>query len=42
LKLVEVDGFKFELSFVTLMLAWATSEVIRYSFFAFKVRPWLE
>lgn len=32
-------GLRLQLSLVTLLTAWCCSELIRYSFFAFKVRP---
>jgi len=34
-----VGGVLFQLNLVTLLVAWGISEVIRYGFFAAKVRP---
>ena len=31
--------FSVQLNLMSLLLAWSTTEIIRYSFFAFKVRP---
>ena len=35
--LLKIAGFKAELSLVSLLLAWSVSEILRYTFYVFKV-----
>lgn len=37
--IVPLGPYSIQLNLVSLLLAWSITEIIRYSFFAFKVRP---